>query len=62
MTPQEQLQADLRARVVDQRRVVDEMLRSKKERGLSPGEKRGIAATVRALLKPLLKLVGINLP
>lgn len=61
MTPEQERDAALRA-LTDPERARALEREQQAARELSPAEKRGIAATVRAIVKPLLAAFGVRLP
>ena len=58
----DELEAAVRARVGDDREATAVARAVEAEGKLSPADRRGIAATIRALVKPLLRLLGVRLP
>ena len=61
MTPEQERDAALAALTAPERARALER-EQQAERELAPAEKRGIAATVRALVKPILAAFGVRLP
>lgn len=61
MTPEQSRAAALAALTAPERARALER-EQQAERELSAPEKRGIAATLRALVKPLLEALGVKLP